>query len=980
MRFRAELASESGMATALSLLLVGLLLSVCLSLSLFLEVEHAAGYHQMENLQLRQHARLALRLAAGTLQAQLGPDQRASARADLTTPHCRWIGVWATDAPETAPRWLVSGSQPDPAETTPAGAFEFSPGYDHDADGNFNGPGDVPPACAPWQRVNDSLEIAWWIEDHGLRAPLAYTKGIEDTLFEGATLPYLDYPIATLELAQSQQDPIFDCPDLFDCSAPNLLAKAWLQSAQNFHELEYSFEQLDTPPTAAVWNRLRATRSLRNAFVLSNPITGGLKKDLSFIKTLELDRLSDAKLQELYPKPEGLINKEIASWIQTIRPRDSQGKPLEYGIRPPLTGIGGNNPRFTLAPILTEFRFSAGIAADRDSTSGDLYLVHKCYLELWNPHTVSLHLGDPAWPAELGYSNLNLKIKNLPRVTLQNHDKGYSVSCSLPELSFRWSDDAPDKILRPGMVFQKSLPEDASGTGTRLKNLSLQLPSLADDSIEASYHFGKDPVRIYLYAENALGQEACLFAAEIKNYPDFQIDYLKGGKNRHAWFQRKRDSPDAKYGMNNESLEIPGYAFTLHFKVLDRSRADWQRFLTEYDFRKQTVEVDLTEWDPAKAWENDPPVPYDFRTNARDCHPANFDPAQFFSANDLFHYENALGSVGRRDRILRACDAPTTEKYNPANLQTLQFFPPEVHPADYFFYSTLPDPKQAAWDGKQALLHARLKPLHSEQTPRLESPATANQFLLHNGFNLNSTDFASWVAVLSAQSFPSATLRLQYEKGRSLNQPPSWFRPQVPLRNIHFNHPQSAIYGVTEQAKDPAYHFINRSETQDYPAAFTTEATNWRSQRQHPALIQNLREFKLAEIEALARSIIFELRKYYKTHKHPPLSLQQFADAKIFQNAIDAVPFLNLREAGLDTIPPGSPAHFSQAVLLNALTPFAFLRSDTFTLHAAARSRNPYSGSVTGLIRCRALAQRLPDTHPQSAFGRRFHLSHFVWE
>ena len=530
------------------------------------------------------------------------------------------------------------------------------------------------------------------------------------------------------------------------------------------------------------------------------------------------------------------------------------------------------------------------------------------------------------------------------------------------------------------MVFHKSLPEDASGTGTRLTNLSLQLPSHADDSIQASYQFGRKPIRIYLYALNSLNQETPLFAAEIKNYPDFQIHYLKGSKNRHAWFQRKRDSPNAKYGMNNESLEIPGYAFTLRFKVLDRNRADWQRFMTEYDFCSQGIEVNLAKWDPAQGWESEPPLPYDFRSNSRDCDPANFDPAQFFSANDLFHYENTLGSVGRRDRIFRACDAPMGEKYNPANLQTLQSFPFEVHPADYFFYSTLPNPEQAEWDGTTALLNARLKPLHPEQTTPLDSTESAKQLLLHNGFNLNSTDFASWVAVLSGQAYPPATLRLRYEKGSTPSKPPSWFRPAPPIQHIHFNHPQSAAYGLTEQAKDPAYHFVHRSETEDYPTTFTTGATSWRSQRQHPALIQNQREFKLSEIEALARTVIFELRKYYKTHKHPPLNLKQFTEAKILQKAIDAVPSLNLREAGLDTIPPGSPAHFSQATVLNALAPFAFLRSDTFTLHAAARSRDLFSGRITGLIRCRAQAQRLPERHPQSAFGRRFQFFQFAWE
>ncbi|MGB0183826.1 MAG: hypothetical protein ACPF9Q_00240, partial [Opitutales bacterium] len=60
--------------------------------------------------------------------------------------------------------------------------------------------------------------------------------------------------------------------------------------------------------------------------------------------------------------------------------------------------------------------------------------------------------------------------------------------------------------------------------------------------------------------------------------------------------------------------------------------------------------------------------------------------------------------------------------------------------------------------------------------------------------------------------------------------------------------------------------------------------------------------------------------------------------------------------------------------------PFTFVRSDSFTLHAAARMRDPSSGTIVGEARCRARAQRLPQAHPNAAFGRRFHISNFKWE
>lgn len=245
--------------------------------------------------------------------------------------------------------------------------------------------------------------------------------------------------------------------------------------------------------------------------------------------------------------------------------------------------------------------------------------------------------------------------------------------------------------------------------------------------------------------------------------------------------------------------------------------------------------------------------------------------------------------------------------------------------------------------------------------------------MLHNGFNLNSTDYNSWLAVLSGKSFSSETLHLRYERSHD------WFTPSNNLRQVFFNHPQNSIYGLTEQSVDPAYHLKTRVETEQYPNCFATTATGWRSDKQHPSLIQNLREISTSELAALTHAILKELKTYFSTHGHPPLSMQSFVQSHLLQNAIDAVPSLNLRRNGLDYIAPGSPSHFSQLTLLKAIAPFAFLRSDTFTLHAAARMCDSRSGKVTSKIRCQVQAQRLPTEHSNPRFGRQFRFSHFSW-
>jgi hypothetical protein len=888
----------------------------------------------------------------------------------------RWIGVWRTDKSEADPEWLVSGLRNDPASKSAKGYFEFSPGYDHEGDGRYDSPHDVAPARAPWQELGDDCEIAWWIEDHGLRAPLAITPGVYEALLEGTTLPYLDYSKSTLELAQARHDPAFDCPDLYDSNDTASPIPAWLKVVHTLRELEMHCLNLDSPPPKIITSHLSETRTLKNAFVLCNPITGDLKDDLSFIKTLDLGTTSEAELQKLYPQPQFFINKAVAHMIQTQAPFDRQLNPLQFGILPPVTPAtpSAGGPIYSLMPVITEFRISAGIAADMDSAKGDLYLVNKCYLELWNPYTLPLRIGDSAWPAALGYSDLKLEIENLPNFTVSNSDNGLSASGSVPDLAYRWSDYASGKNLLGGMVYLQSLPKDADykGIGTRRDPLNLQLPSDKKDALTVAYRFSREPVRIHLRALDANGNEVSIFKAEIKNYPDFSITYQSGNKNRHAWFQRKRDSPDAKSGMNHTSLETPGYAFTLRFKMLDRNRSDWQRLLTEYEFRKPYLRVDLKEWDPTRVWETEPLLPFDFRVNSSNYDPANFDPQQFFSANDLFHYENASGSVGRRHRIVRAYDTPNAEKLSAGILHEMAFTPETASAYDYFFFSTLPHPDRANWDGKQALFNARLQPTDSQNPPKLESPKTAREVLLHNGFNFNSTDSASWVAVLSGQSFPASSFKARYEKGTTTSQAPAWFSPAAPLHYLHFSKPQSSVYSLTEQAKDPAYRFAARAQMPDYPNFLTAGPYDWRNQRQHPAFIQNIRELNPLEIDALAHALIRELKNYYAIQQHPPLSLRDFIEGKILQKAIDAVPALNLREDELDRIPTGSPAHFNADSLMQTLGPLAFLRSDTFTIHAVARCHNPINGDWITEARCSIQAQRFPDNHPTATDSGRF--------
>lgn len=112
---------HSGFALVLALMLMAFVLLLLLSMTTLVQVETRAANTNLQTLQARESARLALMLAIGELQKHAGPDQRVTARADILgdgnfDPSAKfWTGVWDTTDPTAEPKWLVSGANPDPS-------------------------------------------------------------------------------------------------------------------------------------------------------------------------------------------------------------------------------------------------------------------------------------------------------------------------------------------------------------------------------------------------------------------------------------------------------------------------------------------------------------------------------------------------------------------------------------------------------------------------------------------------------------------------------------------------------------------------------------------------------------------------------------------------------------------------------------------------------------------------------------------------
>lgn len=217
-----------GFALIIALMLMVLLVLLMTSLTSLVRVDlQTSG--SGDNLQIaRQNALLGLKVAIAELQTAAGPDQRSTARADITSastvanPH--WTGVWQSTPPSTAPyakpvvptkandakaadsnlapsqvpatplNWLVSGNEQKIGQPTvnPADSLTNSvdfgqdatkkavylvgastlvgKGADESASGGLTGAVIAPKVPVTGEGSDKTGYYAWWVGDEGVKA------------------------------------------------------------------------------------------------------------------------------------------------------------------------------------------------------------------------------------------------------------------------------------------------------------------------------------------------------------------------------------------------------------------------------------------------------------------------------------------------------------------------------------------------------------------------------------------------------------------------------------------------------------------------------------------------------------------------------------------------------------------------------------------------------------------------------------------
>jgi hypothetical protein len=291
-----------GFSLILSLTVMAGIVMLLVTVSAFVMVESRAVMNQQLATRAKLNSIVAMRLALAHLQQEAGPDRRSTARADITQPDATattvrnpmWTGIWRTDLPDLPPAWLVSGRANQPAGTQSTSLYQTSltpdyhlgywapwqSDYAPSADqlvtlvglGSALGQdGSTPSGLVSLPKIelpdNDvDGAYAYWVGDEGVKARpnLIDTRAKADTnsanQLIAARSPVTHGLLKNLpnQIQLAALSRMKDAPLLTDWK-PEVIGDGFeLDTRKYFHDI-----------------------SLVSAGVLSDPVLGGLKRDLS---------------------------------------------------------------------------------------------------------------------------------------------------------------------------------------------------------------------------------------------------------------------------------------------------------------------------------------------------------------------------------------------------------------------------------------------------------------------------------------------------------------------------------------------------------------------------------------------------------------------------------------------------------------------------------------------------------------------------
>lgn len=259
-----------------------------------------------------QAALLSLNVAIGDLQRVVGPDQRVSAPSDMLFQNpgptagagrARWYGVWDTSnydpsMPDSKSflRWLVSSSNATGGTVDTSDVTEVENASGTDEVTIFEGVDSDSSVRVPKVAIGDSSAYqkyyAYWIDDEGVKANLAWDEG-EFTDDERAQ-------VARLAASPGADFGVFEGP-FAGMSYPIQFggANAWLESLNKANSVRDLPSVTSTSVDQVEWLRENRHDMTLGAFgLLADVKNGGLRADLGIAFEMDGDKNFDLNSAE----------------------------------------------------------------------------------------------------------------------------------------------------------------------------------------------------------------------------------------------------------------------------------------------------------------------------------------------------------------------------------------------------------------------------------------------------------------------------------------------------------------------------------------------------------------------------------------------------------------------------------------------------------------------------------------------------------
>jgi len=396
-------AANRGFALLITITLVAFLVIIVVAVSSLTRVETRVADNSQQLNQARQNAITALNLAVGRLQEFVGPDDRHTARADLTTsgpssqPYL--TGVWrSANGSGTPDAWLVSGDSGNPLDTSDVLDPATGSGLYHDgsspwvfllAGGSVDADAErvrlakrtitAPAGAIPGLSSSGTIgHYAWWIGDQGIKAsaslvdPLLLPNAIS---YDNSGTPGDDWTdtvkrdrLNQLQLPRPRIERLF--PALTpDVATPAAQRSRGSESAQ--------LDMVATGPTAA---------QRKAAFHAITPLAEAVLLDPTATPAPRLRRdLSD-------PAGATALNDAVRAYRDfRVSIPDAVTEPYVAVYHPSAATATTPNvfPAFSAGPVMTEFGLRAYFTLG--GAGGDEIILNTIVeAELWNPYAARL--------------------------------------------------------------------------------------------------------------------------------------------------------------------------------------------------------------------------------------------------------------------------------------------------------------------------------------------------------------------------------------------------------------------------------------------------------------------------------------------------------------------------------------------------------------------------------------------------------------